>query len=149
MLDWWARGNVSADISLSHSAYPPAGILQSIAFIFKFGQRARLLPHAHPTWALLVWLQAKQQSSPSLPPQSSSQPHPSLHLASNALARKLAVKLSCRVALTFLAPRLAPWRYMREDQESLDRTLAAGGVCGPPPPLSPTLAHATHLCGPV
>ena len=31
------------------------------------------------------------------------------------LARKLGVKLAQRVGLTFLEPRMAPWRYVRED----------------------------------
>lgn len=83
----------------------PAGVLQTLCFIFKLGHRDRLLPFAPAAWSQLLAVMDSAQ------------------LAANVLARKLATKLLQRVGLTFLKPRLAPWRYVREDA-SLDRTLA-------------------------
>lgn len=73
----------------------PTGVLQATFFVFKLGRRASLLSFAPSCWALLQkWLRSR-------------------HLAGNMLARKLAIKLAQRVGLTFLQPRLAPWRYRR------------------------------------
>ena len=49
-------------------------------------------------------------------------------VAGGALARKLGIKLLQRLALTFLEPRLAPWRYCRDKGGDLEVTL--GGVGG-------------------
>ena len=49
-------------------------------------------------------------------------------VAGGALARKLGIKLLQRLALTFLEPRLAPWRYCRESGGDLERTLAGGAA---------------------
>jgi hypothetical protein len=46
---------------------------------------------------------------------------------SSALARKLSVKLLQRLALTFLEPRLAPWRYQRDAGGDLELALQGGG----------------------
>ena len=81
--------------------------MQSVAHIFKLGQRARLLPFAPRVWAQLEGLLASPE------------------LASNALARKLSIKLCQRVGLTFLEPRLAQWRYLKEDVD-LDAVLGGG-----------------------
>ena len=43
-----------------------------------------------------------------------------------ALARKLGIKLLQRLALTFLEPRLAPWRYCRDQGGDLELALAGG-----------------------
>jgi len=32
----------------------PAGVLQALSFVFKLGQRARLLPHAACVWEILA-----------------------------------------------------------------------------------------------
>ena len=43
--------------------------------------------------------------------------------------RKLAIKLAQRVGLTFLEPRLAPWRYTRADAGAdLDARLGGGSA---------------------
>jgi hypothetical protein len=85
-----------------------AGTLRATACIFKFGQRSRLLPYAARAWAHLSVLRA----SPGM--------------AGNVLARMLAVKVVQRIGLTFLAPRLAPWRYVR-GSAVLDTALTSGG----------------------
>ena len=45
-------------------------------------------------------------------------------IAGGALARKLGIKLLQRLALTFLEPRLAPWRYCRDSGGDLELALA-------------------------
>ncbi|XP_061567171.1 tubulin-specific chaperone D [Cololabis saira] len=69
------------------------GALQSLAKLFKHGKRDDLLQYAPP---VLHCVEEK-------------------HLAesSEAMLRKLDVKLTQRLALTFLKPRLASWRYQR------------------------------------
>ena len=80
--------------------------MQAICCAFKVGQRDRLLPFASRAWALAQSLAAHQDQ--------------------NVLARKLSVKLVTRIGLTFLKPRLAPWRYVRGGA-SLDVTLGTAG----------------------
>ncbi|KAK2833361.1 hypothetical protein Q5P01_017250 [Channa striata] len=69
------------------------GALQSLAKLFKHGKRDDLLQYA-PT--ILQCLQQKHLSE-----------------SSQAMLRKLGVKLIQRLGLTFLKPRLATWRYQR------------------------------------
>uniref|UniRef100_A0A671Z013 Tubulin-specific chaperone D n=1 Tax=Sparus aurata TaxID=8175 RepID=A0A671Z013_SPAAU len=76
------------------------GALQSLAKLYKHGKRDDLLQYA-PT--ILQCLEQKQLSE-----------------SSQAMLRKLCVKLIQRLGLTFLKPRLAAWRYQRGN-----RSLAA------------------------
>ncbi|XP_070778789.1 tubulin-specific chaperone D [Enoplosus armatus] len=76
------------------------GALQSLAKLFKHGKRDDLLQYA-PT--ILQCLEQKHLSE-----------------SSQAMLRKLGVKLIQRLGLTFLKPRLAAWRYQRGN-----RSLAA------------------------
>ncbi|XP_041634240.1 tubulin-specific chaperone D [Cheilinus undulatus] len=69
------------------------GALQSLAKLFKHGKRDDLLQYA-PT--VLHCLEKKHLSE-----------------SSQAMLRKLGVKLTQRLGLTFLKPRLAAWRYQR------------------------------------
>ncbi|XP_042248977.1 tubulin-specific chaperone D isoform X1 [Thunnus maccoyii] len=69
------------------------GALQSLAKLFKHGKRDDLLQYA-PT--ILQCLEQKHLSE-----------------SSQAMLRKLGVKLIQRLGLTFLKPRLATWRYQR------------------------------------
>uniref|UniRef100_UPI0037E9BBBB tubulin-specific chaperone D n=1 Tax=Semicossyphus pulcher TaxID=241346 RepID=UPI0037E9BBBB len=69
------------------------GALQSLAKLFKHGKRDDLLQYA-PT--VLQCLEQKHLSE-----------------SSQAMLRKLGVKLIQRLGLTFLKPRLATWRYQR------------------------------------
>uniref|UniRef100_A0A3Q3IL70 Tubulin-specific chaperone D n=1 Tax=Monopterus albus TaxID=43700 RepID=A0A3Q3IL70_MONAL len=69
------------------------GALQSLAKLFKHGKRDDLLQYA-PT--VLQCLEQKH-----------------LPESSEAMLRKLGVKLIQRLGLTFLKPRLATWRYQR------------------------------------
>jgi hypothetical protein len=78
------------------------GILHVLALIFKLGRREQLLPLAPVLWQQLAALLAEEGNSGS-----------SNGLGSNALARKLAVKLTQRLGLVLLPPQLAGWRYIR------------------------------------
>ncbi|KAL6103026.1 tbcd [Pungitius sinensis] len=69
------------------------GALQSLATLFKHGKRDDLLEYAP---AIMKCLEQKQLSE-----------------SSQAMLRKLGVKLIQRLGLTFLKPRLAAWRYQR------------------------------------
>ncbi|KAM4531066.1 tubulin-specific chaperone D [Odontesthes bonariensis] len=69
------------------------GALQSLAKLFKHGKRDDLLQYV-PT--VLQCLEQKHLSE-----------------SSEAMVRKLGVKLIQRLGLTFLKPRLAAWRYQR------------------------------------
>uniref|UniRef100_A0A3Q4HW81 Tubulin-specific chaperone D n=1 Tax=Neolamprologus brichardi TaxID=32507 RepID=A0A3Q4HW81_NEOBR len=69
------------------------GALQSLAKLFKHGKRDDLLQYAP---AVLQCLEKKHLSE-----------------SSEAMLRKLGVKLTQRLGLTFLKPRLAAWRYQR------------------------------------
>ena len=84
------------------------GVLQALCFAFKLGHRSRLLPHTPRAWALLTTHFGVGSTSggdpQAIPPA-----------RGGVLARKLVVKLTQRVGLTYLEPRIAPWRYVRAD----------------------------------
>jgi hypothetical protein len=88
------------------------GVLQTLAQICKLGRREQLLQ-----WTPIVW----QQLSMLLADDVAS------GLASNALARKLAVKLAQRLGLVMLPPQLAGWRYIRA-AEDMASNLSATAV---------------------
>ncbi|PFX29522.1 tubulin-specific chaperone D-like isoform X1 [Stylophora pistillata] len=69
------------------------GILTTLALLFKHGKRDDLIPYA-PT--VLKQIGAREISN-----------------INNTLLRKLNIKLTQRLGLTFLKPRIAAWRYQR------------------------------------
>lgn len=87
-----------------------AGVLHSLCFTFKLGQRVRLLSHTPKVWSLLLGPLVLGSSE----------------VPNSSVARKLGTKLLQRLALTFLEPRLAPWRYTRAGGQQLDVTLGSG-----------------------
>jgi hypothetical protein len=90
----WARERLGeADPGAVAGMVSLTGVLLALAYVFKLGKRAELLPHAAP---LLGHIETNQLSQ-----------------CPNTLLRKLAAKLVHRLGLTFLPPRLAPWRYQR------------------------------------
>jgi hypothetical protein len=107
------------------------GILQTLAHIYKLGRREQLLQ-----WTPVVW----QQLSSLLADDAAS------GLASNALARKLAVKLTQRLGLVMLPPQLAGWRYVRA-AEDLATTLAANAGKAPAGASSSTAAGSETPSG--
>jgi hypothetical protein len=94
------------------------GVLQTLALIFKFGRREQLLPLAPQLWQQVAGLLGDEGSSSS---SSSSV------LGSNALARKLAVKLVQRIGLVLLPPQLTGWRF-RKTAADLGQNLAAAAA---------------------
>ncbi|XP_075941982.1 tubulin-specific chaperone D isoform X1 [Anarhichas minor] len=80
------------------------GALQSLATLFKHGKRDDVLQYAP---AVMRCLEQKRLSE-----------------SSQAMLRKLGVKLIQRLGLTFLKPRLAAWRYQRGNR-SLAANLSA------------------------
>jgi hypothetical protein len=98
------------------------GVLQTLAHTFKLGRRPALIPHAPRVWAQLgaLWDEAEAAADGGSSGGSSSAA--GACLGGSSLARRLAVKLAQRVGLTLLAPRLARWRYVRQQA-----TLLGGG----------------------
>eukprot|EP00798_Chlamydomonas_sp_ICE-L_P020159 gene20159-26895_t len=109
-LEWVpvALKEMGDDIS---AAFLVPGVIQTLAHIFKLGSRAALLQFAPPVWSLLSDMIAADS------------------FKNKALAHKLAIKLAQRLALTFMEPRLAPWRYVKDDVD-LDAALDVKGVLG-------------------
>lgn len=90
----WSLTTVSETSDLSvNDIMVLDGALQSLAKLFKHGKRDDLLKYA-PT--VLQCLEKKRLSD-----------------SNQAMLRKLCVKLTQRLGLTFLKPRLASWRYQR------------------------------------
>ncbi|KAF9899880.1 hypothetical protein BX616_002798, partial [Lobosporangium transversale] len=71
------------------------GIMGTLCWIFKLGQREVLLPIAEGLEALLTYIESRDA------------------FMSNSMLKKLVVKLSQRVGLCLLKPRVAAWRYQR------------------------------------
>jgi hypothetical protein len=91
--------------------------------VFKLGKRTALLPHAASAWSQLHELHTQQQQQ-----QQTAGEGVGSSGVGGVLARKLTIKLAQRVALTFLTPRLAPWRYQRGDGgRDVEVRLGAGG----------------------
>lgn len=71
------------------------GIMGTFCWIFKLGQREVLLPIAEDLEELLVYVESQDR------------------FMSNSSIKKYIVKLSQRVGLCLLKPRVAAWRYQR------------------------------------
>ena len=85
------------------------GVARALAAIFKLGTRAALLEVAERSWRDARDLAASDSARGS------------------ALVRQLACKLTQRIGLLFLKPRVVTWRYQR-GARSLEDNLAAGGA---------------------
>ncbi|XP_077590040.1 tubulin-specific chaperone D isoform X2 [Stigmatopora nigra] len=92
-LDWSLNTISQNNDQYLHSIRMLDGALQSLAMLFQHGKREDLLQH---TSRVLRCLEEKHLSE-----------------SSEATLRKLNVKLIQRLGLTYLKPRLAPWRYQR------------------------------------
>lgn len=101
---------------------PSPGVLQALCFIFKLGQRSRLLPHTPRVWAQLSRVREA----------AAGQEAQAAGGVGGVLARKLSVKLGQRLGLTFMEPRLAPWRYVRADAGTDLDVRLGGGEIGEP-----------------
>ncbi|XP_030591993.1 tubulin-specific chaperone D isoform X1 [Archocentrus centrarchus] len=92
-LDWSLTTISQSDDHSLRNIVVLDGTLQSLAKLFKHGKREDLLQYAP---AVLQCLEKKRLSE-----------------SSEAMLRKLGIKLTQRLGLTFLKARLAAWRYQR------------------------------------
>ena len=115
-------------------AFLVTGILQTLSHIAKFGHRRALTSVLGDVFDRVVAI-TTASSRPGGGASSSSHSSGgigrssggSVQLRSSPLLRKLLVKLASRTGLTYLPPRLQPWRYARGSR-SLLLNLAASGV---------------------
>jgi len=84
------------------NVFTATGILKALCEIFRYAPRDVLLKHVNLVFHPLIEAQSSNWTS-----------------STNSLSRKLFVKLSQRVGLTFLPARVAKWRYQR-GHRSLD-----------------------------
>ncbi|KAJ8384710.1 hypothetical protein AAFF_G00199160 [Aldrovandia affinis] len=115
-LDWSLTTVSQADELTMEGTVVLDGVLQSLAQLFKHGKREDFLQYA-PT--VLQCLDQRQ-----------------LPESSQAMLRKLGVKLVQRLGLTFLKPRLAKWRYQRGSRSlatNLTQSSRAEEPAEPPP----------------
>eukprot|EP00741_Cyanophora_paradoxa_P003051 tig00000663_g2963.t1 len=107
----WARGVLAGAAEPGASPFVAAGVLSTLAGVFKAGHRRDLAPLAP---ALLGPVLAAGGAGGGA--------------AGGILQRKLAAKVAQRLALAHLPPRLAPWRYQRVAEW---RGIGGGGGGGP------------------
>ncbi len=88
----WAAKGTTAATELTMSSFEIIGVLHCIAQIFKKGHRSRVLSHASKILKECLLL-AEQPNQTSV--------------------RKLTCKVTQRLGMAFLPPRVAPWRYQR------------------------------------
>ncbi|XP_046893536.1 tubulin-specific chaperone D [Hypomesus transpacificus] len=117
-LDWSLTTISQADDQTMEGIVVLDGAMQSLAQIFKHGKRDDFLQYA-PT--VLQCLDRRRLSE-----------------SSQAMLRKLGIKLVQRLGLTFLKPRLAKWRYQRGNR-SLASNLSRSPLTSTEDPASPVV----------
>lgn len=102
----WADKGAEAEWELNRESFQLIGLLHCLSQIFKKGHRNNLLPFAAQVLepCLLLTEQPNQ-----------------------TLVRKLLVKVCQRIALTFLPPREAAWRYQRGSRSLLQNLQQSTG----------------------
>ena len=109
---WTERGD-NATLEVAASSFEVIGVLQTVAQIFKKGERGRLLLNAPMILSQCVAIASQ---------------------SNQVKVRKLSIKLIQRIGMTFLPPRVASWRYQR-GQRSLSHNLNSA-----PTPIPITVA---------
>ena len=97
----WTEKGKNATLEVAASSFEVIGVLQTVAQIFKKGERGRLLLNAPTMLAQCVAIASQ---------------------TNQVKVRKLSIKLIQRIGMTFLPPRVASWRYQR-GQRSLSQNL--------------------------
>lgn len=119
----WARDCLQSE---TPNLIESIGIMGTLCWIFKLGQREVLLPIADQVEELLVGIEAREG------------------LISNSAVKKYIVKLSQRVGLCLLKPRVAAWRYQRGNRSLVSNlapdTVKQGGGAGKMDKVSMTIA---------
>jgi tubulin-specific chaperone D len=111
----WADKGAEAERELNKESFQLIGLLHCLSQIFKKGHRNNLLPFAAQVLepCLLITEQPNQ-----------------------TLVRKLLVKVCQRIALTFLPPREAAWRYQRGSRSLLQNLQQSIGQLSSTAPVS-------------
>ncbi|CAL6386607.1 unnamed protein product [Bathycoccus prasinos] len=107
---------IAEAVAASEDSFVAVGATRSMAAIFKIGRRDVLKPFRESA------LKASQAVFDAKTPSPSSS-FGSRTTTSNALTRQLACKLSARVALTLLAPKVVSWRYARGSRNLAENLL--------------------------
>ena len=107
------KDKIAAAVAASEDSFVAVGATRSMAAIFKIGRRDILKPFRESA------LKASQAVFDAKAPSSSTLQT----TTSNALTRQLACKLSARVALTLLAPKIVSWRYSRGSRNLAENLL--------------------------
>ena len=110
------KDKVDEAVAASEDSFVAVGATRSMAAIFKIGRRDVLKPFRESA------LKASQAVFDAKTPLASSS-FGSRTTTSNALTRQLACKLSARVALTLLAPKVVSWRYARGSRNLAENLL--------------------------
>ncbi|KAI9279580.1 armadillo-type protein [Sporodiniella umbellata] len=101
----WSKERLSNDADV----FEVAGILQSLCYIYQLSPRQTLLPTLDDHILPILTMPFFEE------------------FANNSLIRKLQTKLTQRVGLAYLKPRVAKWRYQRGNR-SLKKNLEADSV---------------------
>ncbi|KAI9247117.1 armadillo-type protein [Helicostylum pulchrum] len=109
----WSKQRLSADADV----FEVTGILQSLCITYQLSPRTVLLPTLDDTIVPLLSMPFFDQ------------------YANNALVRKLRTKLTQRVGLCYLKPKIATWRYQRGNRslrQNLEGIVSSGLVSAKP-----------------
>ncbi|KAF9924456.1 hypothetical protein FBU30_005578 [Linnemannia zychae] len=115
----WAKKTLQSE---TPNLIESIGIMGTLCWIFKLGQREILLPIAEQLEEILVGVETKES------------------LMSNSTVKKYIVKLTQRVGLCLLKPRVAAWRYQRGNR-SLASNLAPEAAASEMNKVSMTIAE--------
>lgn len=99
ILDKWTSKGDEVVSELTVNSFQVIGVLQTIAQIYKKGDRNKLLSHATELLKQCVMISTQ---------------------LNQVLVRKLTIKLIQRIGMTFLPPRVAMWRYQRGKRSLMD-----------------------------
>ncbi|CAO0797055.1 unnamed protein product [Mucor circinelloides] len=112
----WAKQRLSSDADV----FETTGILQSLCITYQLAPRKILLPTLDDSIIPLLTMPFFEQ------------------YANNALVRKLKTKLTQRVGLCYLKPKVAAWRYQRGNRslrQNLEGSQTEGGLVSAKPGL--------------
>jgi hypothetical protein len=107
VIDLWISKGDDVVAELTVNSFQVLGVLQTIAQIFKKGERSRLLSHASELLSQCVMISSQMNQ---------------------VLTRKLTMKLIQRIGMTFLPPRVAAWRYRRGKRSLVDNLSLANKI---------------------
>eukprot|EP00736_Rhodelphis_marinus_P002796 Rmarinus@m.297 len=124
-VSWASRQLKDLEVSdVPSDMFLVVGIFHSLACLFKVAQRDVLLKFVLPVYHPVIKLAAEQKSDMMF----------------------LAVKLAQRLGLTFLKPRVAPWRYHRGCRSLLDNLKGVPGAASRTVVKSALLNEAEDEC---